>query len=99
MSEHQTCRETNAREKTRMGGLRSKASAQDTFAPQSSDRLGARGRSGEALFKGRTQNRPKRTLTWKLGVDAKFVSGGFQVQSFSGTFSGAKATVGGKARN
>ena len=50
------------------------------------NRLGVRG----ALFKGGGNSRPKRTLTRKLGVDAKFGTGGFEVPSFSSTFSGAK---------
>ena len=75
-----------------MRGRRSKANAQGTLAPRSSTGWG----SGEALFKGGTSNRPKRTMTWKLGVDAKFETGGFQVPSFSRTFSGAKTMLGGK---
>ena len=47
------------------------ATAVPTLAP----RLSTGWESGEALFKGGTQNRPKRTLTWKLGVDAKFEKG------------------------
>ena len=90
MPEHQTCRETNAREKMRMRERRSKANAQGTLAP----RLSTGRESGEALFKGGTQNRPKRTLTWKLGVDAKFEKGGLWVPSFSSTFSGAETTCG-----
>ena len=78
MSEHQTCRETNAREKMRMRGRCSKANAQDTLAPRSSTGW----ESGEALFKGGTHNRPKRTLTWKLGVDAKFETGRLLMPSF-----------------
>ena len=48
---------------------------------------------------GGNQNRPKRTLTWKLGVDAEFETGGFEVPLFSSTFTGAKTMVGGRARN
>ena len=92
MSEHQTCRETNAREKMRMRGRRSKANAHGTFTPRSSTGW----ESGKALFKGGTLIRPKRTLTWKLGVDAKSETGGFEVPSFSSTFSGAKTIVGGR---
>jgi len=90
MPEHKTCRETNAREKMRMGGRRSKANAQDTPAPRSSTSWG----SGKDLFKGGTQSRPKRTLTWKLGVDAKFDTDRLWVPSFSRTFSGAETTCG-----
>ena len=39
-------------------------------------------------------NRPERTLTWALGEDAKFESGGFQVPPFSTTLSGSKTMVG-----
>ena len=87
MSEHQTCRETNAREKMR----RSKANVHDTLAPRSSSGW----ESVQALFKGGTHSRPKRTLTWELGVGAKFETGRLRVPSFSSTFSGAKAMVGG----
>ena len=52
-------------------------------------RLGVR---GEILFKGGTSIRPKRTLTWNLGVYAKFETGGIEVPSFSSTFSGAETT-------
>ena len=95
MPEHQTFGETNAREKMRMRGRRSKANAQDTLAPRSSTGW----ESVQALFKGGTQSRPKRTLTRKLGVDAKFETGGSQVLSFSSTFPGAKTMLGGRARN
>ena len=88
MSEHQTCRETNAREKMRMRGRRSKASAHGTLAPRSSTGW----ESVQALFKGGTYSRPKRTLTWILGVDAKFETGRLLVPSFSGTFSGTETT-------
>ena len=50
-------------------------------------RLGVR---GKILFKGGTSIRPKRTLTWKLGVDAKFETGRLLVPSFSSTFSWAE---------
>ena len=73
-----------------MRGRRSKANAQGTLAPRSSTGWG----SGKALYKGGTSIRPKRTLTWKLGVDAKFEKGGIEVPSFSRTFSGAETTFG-----
>ena len=95
MSEHQTYRETNAREKMRMRGRRSKPNAQETLAPRPPTGWG----SGEALFKGGTSIRPKQTMTLKLGVDPKFETGGFEVPSFSSTFSGAKTMVSGEARN
>ena len=51
----------------------------------------------------REQNGGSETCPWHVvqldGADAKFESGGFQVLSFSSTFSGAKTTVGGQARN
>jgi len=92
MSEHQTCRETIAREGMRMRGRRSKAHAQDTYKSRSSTGW----ESGGALFKERAQNWPMRTLTWKLAVDAKFKSGGFQVPSFSSTFPGPNRDGGGE---
>ena len=92
MSEHQTCRETNAREKMRMRGRRSKANAHGTLAPRSPSGWD----SVQALFKGWTHSRHKRTLTWKLGVYAKFETGRLRVPSFSRTFSGAKTMLGGQ---
>ena len=59
------------------------------------NRLGVRG----SLFKGGGSSRPKRTLTWKLGVDAKFDTDRLWVPSFSRTFSGAETTCGRAARN
>ena len=50
--------------------------------------------SGEALFKGDPKS-AQSNLAVETGVDAKSETGGFQVPSFSGTFSGAKTTVGG----
>ena len=44
--------------------------------------------------RGGTSNRPKRTMTWVLGVDASFESSGFEVPSFSRTLSGFKAFLG-----
>ena len=88
MSEHQTCRETNAREKMPKRGRRSKANASDTLAPRSSTGW----ESGGGLYTGWSNSRPKRTLSWKLGVDAKFETGRLLVPSFSGTFSGTETT-------
>ena len=68
----------------RMRGRRSKANAHDKLNPF------------EALFKGGTNDRPKRTLTWKLGVDAKLETGRLWVPSFSSTFFAAKAMMGGR---
>ena len=81
---HQTCKETNAREKTWVSGRRSKANAQDKYEPQPFT-----GRDpGEALFKEGTRNWPERTSPQELDTDAKSESGAFRVPSFSSTFYG-----------
>ena len=52
-------------------------------------RLGVRG----GTLQGRRSNsRPKRTFSWKLGVDATFETGRLSVPSFSGIFSGTETT-------
>ena len=74
-----------------MRGRRSKANAQDTTATQPSTGWG----SWKALFKEGTKVAPKRTLKWKLGVEARFETGVTGVPSFSSSFSGAE-TYGGR---
>ena len=68
-------REINAREEMRVRGRRLKAGAQDTYE----SRLSTGWESGGALFKEGITNRPRRNLTWILGINAKFESGGFEV--------------------
>ena len=90
MSEHQTCRETNARGGNADERASFKGKRPGHISTAAVNRLGVRG----ALFKGGGNSRLQKTLTRNLGVDAKFETGRLLVPSFSCTFPGAETTCG-----